>query len=135
MPKQTLNIAMIGTGSIAKAHSNAFRQVTHFFNVPYDLTLKVICGRNQTKLESAAAQWEWQEIATDWQVVVSRPDIDVVDIAVPNALHAPIAIAAAQAGKIVFWQKPRSWRRRCAKFPPWSGSTIAAFRPWSSPSA
>jgi len=106
MPKQTLNIAMIGTGSIAKAHSNAFRQVTHFFNVPYDLTLKVICGRNQTKLESAASQWGWQEVATDWRAVVSRPDIDVIDIAVPNALHAPIAIAAAQAGKIVFCEKP-----------------------------
>ncbi len=106
MPKQTLNIATIGTGSIAKAHSNAFRQVTHFFNVPYDLTLKVICGRNQTKLESAASRWGWQEVATDWQAVVSRPDIDVVDIAVPNALHAPIAIAAAQAGKIVFCEKP-----------------------------
>ena len=106
MPKQTLNIAMIGTGFIAKAHSNAFRQVTHFFNVPYELNLKVLCGRNQNKLESGAAQWGWQEIATDWQSVVRRPDIDVIDIAVPNALHAPIAIAAAQAGKIVFFEKP-----------------------------
>jgi len=106
MPKQTLNIAMIGTGFIAKAHSNAFRQVTHFFNVPYELNLKVLCGRNQNKLESGAAQWGWQEIATDWQSVVRRPDIDVIDIAVPNALHAPIAIAAAQAGKIVFCEKP-----------------------------
>jgi len=35
--KQTLNVAMVGSGSIAKAHSNAFRQVTHFFDVPYDL--------------------------------------------------------------------------------------------------
>jgi predicted dehydrogenase len=38
--------------------------------------------------------------------VVARPDIDIVDIAVPNALHAPIAIAAAQAGKIVLCEKP-----------------------------
>ena len=106
MPKQTLNLAMIGTGFIAKAHSNAFRQVTHFFNVPYELNLKVLCGRNQAKLEAGAAQWGWQETVTDWQAVVNRSDIDVVDIAVPNALHAPIAIAAAQAGKIVFCEKP-----------------------------
>jgi predicted dehydrogenase len=106
MAKQTLNIAMIGSGFIAKAHSNAFRQVSHFFNVPYDLNLKVICGRNQTKLEAGAARWGWQETATDWKTVVSRPDIDIVDIAVPNSLHAPIAIAAAQAGKIVFCEKP-----------------------------
>jgi predicted dehydrogenase len=106
MPKHQLNIAMIGSGFIAKAHSNAFRQVGHFFNSPYELGMKVICGRNQTKLESAAAQWGWAETATDWQTVVARPDIDVVDIAVPNALHAPIAIAAAQARKIVLCEKP-----------------------------
>ena len=106
MPKPKLNIAMIGSGFIARAHSNAFRQVGHFFNVPYELGLKVVCGRNQSKLESAAMQWGWAEIASDWQTVVRRPDIDVVDIAVPNALHAPIAITAAQAGKIVLCEKP-----------------------------
>jgi predicted dehydrogenase len=106
MPKHRLNIAMIGTGFIAKAHSNAFRQVGHFFDNPYELGLKVICGRNQEKLASAAAQWGWAETATDWQEVVGRPDIDVVDIAVPNALHGPIAIAAAKAGKIVWCEKP-----------------------------
>jgi predicted dehydrogenase len=106
LPKQTLNVAMIGTGSIAKAHSNAFRQVTHFFDVPYELGLKVVCGRNQARLESAAAQWGWEEVSTDWQTVVARPDIDVVDIAVPNILHAPIAIAAAKAGKMVWCEKP-----------------------------
>lgn len=106
MSKQRLNIAMIGTGSIARAHSNAFRQVGHFFNTPYELNLKIVCGRNQNKLESAAGQWGWAETATDWQAVVGRPDIDIVDIAVPNSLHAPIAIAAANAGKIVLCEKP-----------------------------
>ena len=106
MPRQKLNIAMIGTGSIAKAHSNAFRQVVHFFDVPYELSLKVICGRNPAKLDSAAARWGWEEVSNDWQAVVSRPDIDVVDIAVPNSLHAPVAIAAAKAGKMVWCEKP-----------------------------
>src|SRR6266704_2684505 len=106
MPKQKLNVAMIGTGFIAKAHSNAFRQVGHFFDVAYELGLKVVCGRDRTKLVSEASQWGWEEVATDWQAVVGRPDIDVVDIAVPNALHAPIAIAAAQAGKMVLCEKP-----------------------------
>ncbi len=106
MPKKKLNIAMIGTGSMGKAHSNAFRQVTHFFDVPFELTLRAVCGRNQAKLDAAAAQWGWEEVATEWQAVVTRPDIDVVDIAVPNALHAPIAIAAAKAGKMVWCEKP-----------------------------
>ncbi len=97
---------MIGSGSIARAHSNAFHQVGHFFDVPYSLNLKVVSARNQSKLETFARQWEWAETAPDWQEVVHRKDIDVVDIAVPNALHAPIAQAAARAGKIVFCEKP-----------------------------
>ena len=108
MSKPKLRIALIGPGFIGKVHSNAFRQVGHFFDIPYDLELKVLCGRNPAKLEAAAAQWGWAETVTDWQTVVSRNDIDVVDIATPNILHAAIALAAAEAGKIVLCEKPLS---------------------------
>jgi len=106
MSRKLLNVGMIGSGFIGKVHSNAFRQVGHFFDTPYDVRCKVICGRNRAKLEQAASQWGWTEIETDWEKVVARKDIDAVDIAVPNALHAPIAIAAANAGKIVLCEKP-----------------------------
>jgi predicted dehydrogenase len=106
MARQKLNVAMIGSGFIAKAHSNAFHQVGHFFQTPFEFRLKVICGRNRTKLEAMASQWGWEEVSTDWHEVVNRPDVQVVDIAVPNTLHAPIAITAAEAGKIVFCEKP-----------------------------
>jgi predicted dehydrogenase len=106
MSKKTLNVAMIGSGFMGRVHSNAFHQVGHFFDSSYDLHRKMICGRDRAKLESMASKWGWQETETDWQKVVNRPDIQVVDIAVPNALHAPIAIAAAKAGKIVLCEKP-----------------------------
>ena len=51
--KQKLNVAMIGSGFIARVHSNAFHQVGYFFKLPYDLHLKVICGRDRAKLEAA----------------------------------------------------------------------------------
>ena len=105
-PNQSLNVAMIGHGFIGKVHSNAFHQVGYFFQTPYQPRLKVICGRNREKLEAMASQWGWEEVATDWRAVVERKDIHVVDIAVPNALHAPIAMAAAAAGKIVLCEKP-----------------------------
>ena len=101
-----MNIAIVGTGSIARAHSNAFHQVGHFFDVPIKLRTKVVCGRDAARLAAFARQWEWEETATDWAAAVGRPDIDIVDIAAPNALHAAIAIAAARAGKIVFCEKP-----------------------------
>jgi myo-inositol 2-dehydrogenase/D-chiro-inositol 1-dehydrogenase len=106
MTKQKLKIAMIGSGFIGKVHSNAFRQVGHFFDTPYELHLSLICGRNRTKLETVAAQWGWDEVETDWHAVIERKDIDIIDIAVPNALHAPIAIAAAETGKTVLCEKP-----------------------------
>jgi predicted dehydrogenase len=97
---------MIGTGFMGKAHSNAFRQVGHFFDIAYELNLKVVCGRDERRRTALAQTWGWAETESDWRAVVDRKDIDVVDIATPNALHAPIALAAAQAGKIVLCEKP-----------------------------
>jgi predicted dehydrogenase len=104
--RRKLNIAMIGYGFMGRAHSNAFHQAGHFFELPFELKLKTICGRNQAKLEQMAGQWGWEETQTHWESVVSRPDIDVVDICTPNYLHEPIAVEASGAGKMVLCEKP-----------------------------
>ncbi len=106
MPKRTLSLAMIGTGFMGKAHSNAFRQVGHFFEVPYELNLKIVCGRDEARRTALAQTWGWTETESDWRAVVDRKDVDAIDIGTPNALHAPIALAAAEAGKIVLCEKP-----------------------------
>ena len=101
-----LNIAMIGYGFMGRAHSNAWRQVRSFFDVPYEPVLKVICGRNESEVKKVADRFCWESSSTNWQEVVTRDDVDVVDICSPGYTHAPIAIAAAQAGKILFCEKP-----------------------------
>ncbi len=101
-----LNIAMIGYGFMGRAHSNAWRQVRAFFDVPYEPVLKVICGRNEEAVKKVAEDFSWQEYSTHWQDVVTRDDIDVVDICSPGYTHAPIAIASAEAKKILFCEKP-----------------------------
>jgi len=101
-----LNIAMIGYGFMGRAHSNAWRQVRSFFDVPYEPVLKVICGRNESEVKKVADRFCWESASTNWQEVVTRDDVDVVDICSPGYTHAPIAIAAAQAGKILFCEKP-----------------------------
>src|SRR5258708_6272831 len=53
-----------------------------------------------------AATWGWQEVSTDWRSLIERKDIDLIDVASPNFLHAEMAIAAAGAGKIVLCEKP-----------------------------
>ncbi len=106
MKRKELRVALIGQGFMGRAHSNAFHQVGRFFDAPYELKLQVICGRDAERLAAMAARWGWSETAADWRLAVERKDIDVVDIAVPNALHAPVAVAAAQAGKVVLCEKP-----------------------------
>jgi predicted dehydrogenase len=101
-----LRVALIGQGFMGRAHSNAYRQVRRFFDVPYDIDCRVLCGRNPATLERTAAVWGWRDVATDWRAVIDRKDVDLVDIVTPNPLHAPIAIAAAQAGKMVLCEKP-----------------------------
>ncbi len=106
MAKRKLRVALIGTGFMGRAHSNAYAQVEHFFDLPYQVERAVICGRDRSRAAQMAARWGWQEASTDWRAVVERRDIDLVDIATPNAEHAPMAIAAAGAGKMVACEKP-----------------------------
>jgi predicted dehydrogenase len=102
----TLNIGMIGYKFMGRAHSNAWRQVDHFFKLKARPMLKVICGRHEKSVKAAAAQLGWLDYSTDWRDVIHRPDIDVIDINTPNDTHAEIAIAAARAGKAVLCEKP-----------------------------
>ena len=101
-----INVAMIGYAFMGRAHSNAYRQVTPFFSPRLTPRMKVVCGRDGRKVREAARTLGWDEAASDWEAVVARPDIHIVDIATPGDLHAPIAIAAAKAGKVVFCEKP-----------------------------
>ena len=101
-----LNIAMIGYGFMGRTHSNAWRQVRSFFDVPYEPVLKVICGRNEAQMSKVAAHFGWEQHSTRWEEVVERPDIDVVDVCSPGHTHAPIMLAAAEAKKILFCEKP-----------------------------
>ena len=103
---QPLNVGIIGYGFMGRTHSNAYRRVNNFFDVPYSPVLKVICGLDEAEAKAFAAQWGFQSHTTDWKKVIEDESIDVVDICVPNNLHRQIAIAAAQAGKAILCEKP-----------------------------
>ena len=104
--KRKLNVGLIGYGFMGRTHSNAFGKVNQFFDLDSQPVLKAVCGREHDKVKGFAEQWGYQSFETDWRKMVSRPDIDLVDIASPNDTHAEIAIAAARAGKMVMCEKP-----------------------------
>ncbi|MCR1162569.1 Gfo/Idh/MocA family oxidoreductase [Paenarthrobacter sp. UW852] len=100
-----LGVAAIGYAFMGKAHSNAWRNVASFFDVPA-FEQKVLVGRDAAQVAEAAAKYGWAESATDWRSVVDRDDIDIIDICAPGWMHAEIAIAALEAGKHVLVEKP-----------------------------
>jgi predicted dehydrogenase len=103
---KTLNVAIIGTRFMGKAHSNAWLNAPRFFDMGLQPVLKVACGTDEEHTRAFAQRWGWEEAATDWCAVIERPDIDIVDISTPTYLHREIAVAAAQAGKHIFCEKP-----------------------------
>lgn len=101
-----LNIGMIGYGFMGRTHTNAYCQAPHFFPSEYKPVLKAVCARNKDKAQQFADTWGYESVETDWRKLLQRDDIDAVDICTPNNVHKEIAIAAAQAGKMVLCEKP-----------------------------
>ena len=104
--KRKLSVGMIGYNFMGKAHSNAWRQAGRFFDLPAEIGLKTICGRNRAQVEKAKDQFGWEQTSGDWREVVADPGIDIVDITTPNDSHAEIAIEAARHGKAILCEKP-----------------------------
>ena len=101
-----INVGLIGYKFMGRAHSNAWIKAPLFFDLPSTPVLKVVCGRHESALKEFALKWGWQETETDWKKLVTRSDIDIIDIALPQHLHYEIAIAAAKEGKHIFCEKP-----------------------------
>src|SRR5437016_495873 len=104
--RRTLAVGLIGYNFMGKAHSNAWRQAPHFFDLSAGVRMKTIYGRNRAADKKAATKLGWENAQTDWRRVIDDSKIDIVDICTPNDTHCEIAIAAAQAGKAVLCEKP-----------------------------
>jgi predicted dehydrogenase len=101
-----IRVGIVGTKFMGRAHSNAYLDVGHFFDLPAVPIRQVACGRNIPDLKAFAERFGWHDTETSWERMVRRDDVDLVDICTSNVTHMPIAVAAAKAGKHVFCEKP-----------------------------
>lgn len=105
--KKEIRIGLIGTGLMGRIHTNGYKRLGDFFpELEYRPVLQVACARREDKVKAFAEQWGYKHVETDWRAVIARDDVDAIDICTPNDKHAEIAIAAAEAGKMVLCEKP-----------------------------
>ena len=95
----TLKVGVIGVGGIARTHMPGWEASPH---------AEVVAGADLVPeaLESWGAQWNVGKLETDSAAVINDPDIDIIDVCTPNMYHAPLSIAALEAGKHVICEKP-----------------------------
>jgi predicted dehydrogenase len=102
---RTVNVGLIGHKFMGKAHSHALHDLSFFFDTDIRPVMKTLCGVG-SDLEETARRYGWQNANPDWKEVVEDPEIDLVDIAVPESMHMEIALAAAANGKHILCEKP-----------------------------
>ncbi|MEU6716446.1 Gfo/Idh/MocA family protein [Nonomuraea purpurea] len=102
-----LKIAVIGGGYMARAHSVALAALPVYVDdLPFQPIREVICDATGDLAAEAARRFGYNRSSGDWRAVVEDPDVDVVDVVLPNDLHLEVVEAALAAGKHVTCEKP-----------------------------
>jgi predicted dehydrogenase len=101
-----LGVGMVGYAFMGAVHSQAWRTAGRFFDLPCAPAMNVLCGRDPVATAAAAERMGWASVETDWRHLLTRDDVQLVDICTPGDTHAAIAIAALEAGKHVLCEKP-----------------------------
>lgn len=101
-----LNIALVGSKFMGRAHSNAWLSVNKFFDLPREAVMQTVCARDAKETRAFARKWEWDNATTSYADILNDETVDLIDIGSPNHVHAEQSIAALEAGKHVACEKP-----------------------------
>ncbi len=102
-----IRIGLIGFGWMGQAHSRSYRSIpTYFPDEGVHPRLVAVADSSAERVKLALDNFGYEIGTDDWRKLIARPDIDVIDITAPTAMHLEIAEAASAAGKHVFCEKP-----------------------------
>ena len=102
-----VRIGLVGAGWMGKVHAMAFTMARQAFGPePAVPVFATVCDVNAELSQKAARDIGYERWTTDWRDIVNDPKIDVVDICTPNDMHYDVAMAAIEAGKHVYCEKP-----------------------------
>lgn len=102
----SLGIGLIGTGYMGKCHALAWNGVKAVFGDGAKPRLVHLAEVNADIARTKADEFGFAESTGDWRELIADPEVDVVSVTTPNAFHAEMAIAALDAGKHVWCEKP-----------------------------
>jgi predicted dehydrogenase len=108
--KPKLRVGLIGTGFMGKTHVFGFATALKVFDMPFDIELRTVADVTEAAAQRAAAEFGFARAISDWREIILDPEIEIVDITAPNALHEEMALAAIGAGKHVYCEKPLATR-------------------------
>jgi predicted dehydrogenase len=115
MPRE-IRIGMIGFGQMGRIHSYAYRSIPLYYDGnPCKITLKCVCDTKESLAKKGVEQAGFESYTTDYRELVTRKDIDVVNICTPNKMHKEEVIAALNNGKHVYCEKPLAFNEAEAK--------------------
>jgi predicted dehydrogenase len=103
---KSIGVGIIGTGFMGKTHAVAFNAVKAIFGDVPQPELRVLCDVDPERTRAKSEEYGFERWTTDWKNVVEDPAVEVVSITTPNHLHPEMAIAALEAGKHVYCEKP-----------------------------
>lgn len=104
--KPELKVGLIGSGFMGKTHAFAYGTAQKAFDLPATMVLHTLADITEEAADKAARALGFAGSTADWRALVADPEIDVVNITAPNALHKEMALAAIAAGKHVYCEKP-----------------------------
>jgi predicted dehydrogenase len=137
----TLNIGLIGAGFMGQTHADSYRRAGILYrNLPRTPVLYAVAEQNDKLAEQARGRLGFQKAYGDWRKLIEDPEVDVVDITTPNHLHVEPALAALEAGKHVYCEKPMAVKvedaqRMAAAARKAGGKTLVAFNNIKTPAA
>jgi len=106
--KPVLKVGLVGSGFMGRCHAHAFRSVSGLFDLPLLPVAEMLADISDEAATRNATALGFARATGDWRALCANPCIDVVAVTAPNALHEPIVMAALEAGKHVYCEKPLS---------------------------
>ena len=107
MEKQRINIGIAGFGSMGKTHAYCIANLPFFYqDLPFTAAVKGVVTQTQAHSQMICSQYHFPAAYASVDEMIADPDIQVIDVCLPNNLHFDTVIKALRSGKNVLCEKP-----------------------------